>query len=106
MVSFEDFKKLDLRVAKIIEAEKVEGSGKLLKLKIDLGEETRQLIAGIAKFYQPENLIGREIIVIANLEPKMLMGLESQGMLLAANDGEQIILLKPDKEISPGAKIY
>ncbi len=106
MVSFEDFKKLDLRVAKIIEAEKVEGSGKLLKLKIDLGEETRQLIAGIAKFYQPESLIGREIIVIANLEPKMLMGLESQGMLLAANDGEQIILLKPDKEISPGAKIY
>jgi len=106
MISFEDFQKIDLRVAKVIEAEKVEGSEKLLKLKIDLGEETRQIVAGIAKFYKPGDLIGKKIIVVANLEPKVLRGLESQGMLLAAEDGEKISLLIPDKAISPGAKIH
>lgn len=107
MISFEEFKKLDLRVAKVIEAEGVKDSKNLLRLKIDLGEEKRQIIAGISQYYQPENLIGKEIVVIINLEPKTLFGLESHGMLLAAEDGEQKepVLLIPDKEVPPGTKI-
>jgi len=106
MISFEDFQKMDLRVAKIIKAEKIEGSEKLLKLKVDLGKEIRQIVAGIAKFYEPEDLVGKEIIIVANLEPKKLMGLESQGMLLAAEkDGEPVILV-PEKEVPPGTKIH
>lgn len=106
MINFEDFKKIDLRVAKIIEAEKVEDSNKLLKLQIDLGEEKRQLIAGIGEAYQVKDLIGKEIIVAANLEPKNIFGMESHGMLLAADVGGSPALLMPDKEIPPGAKIF
>jgi methionine--tRNA ligase beta chain len=76
-----------------------------LKLVIDLGKEKRQLVAGIGKFYKPEDLIGKEIVVVVNLEPKNLMGIESQGMLLAADvDGEPVILI-PEKEVPPGTKI-
>jgi len=105
MISFEEFQKIDLRVGKIVEAEKVEGADKLLKLKVDLGTEKRQLVAGIAKFYQPKDLIGREIVVVVNLEPKTLIGIESQGMLLAANIEGKPVLLKPDEEFPPGTKI-
>jgi len=105
MIKFEDFQKLDLKIGKIFAAEKVEGADKLLKLKVDLGKEKRQLIAGIAKFYQPEDLIGREIIVVVNLEPRTLMGIESQGMLLAADNESKPVLLKPDEEVPPGTKI-
>ncbi len=105
MVKFEQFKEVELKVAKVLEAERVEGSDKLLKLKIDIGEENpRQLVAGIGKIYSPEDMIGREIIVVANLEPRMLLGLESQGMLLAANDGGPV-LLRPDREVPPGSPI-
>ena len=103
MISFEDFKKLDLRVAKILAAERVENSEKLIKLQIDLGEEKRQIVAGIGKFYSPEELINKKIIVVCNLEPKSLMGLESHGMLLAASKDESLSLLIPDKDIEPGA---
>ncbi len=106
MISFSEFKNIDLRIAKILATEKVEGSEKLLKLKINLGSEEREILAGIAKEYQPEELIGREIIVVANLEPKIMMGLESRGMLLAAKDAEgRPVLLKPDKEIPAGSEI-
>jgi len=105
IITFDDFKKLDLRVAKILSAEKVEGSDKLLKLEIDLGNEIRQIVAGIGKNYSPEKLVGREIIVVANLEPRKLMGFESQGMLLAANDESGPVLLEPDKEVSPGVLV-
>ncbi len=105
MVKFEQFKEIELKVAKILEAERVENSEKLLKLKIDIGEENpRQLVAGIGKVYMLEEMIGREIIVVANLEPRMLMGLESQGMLLAASDGGPV-LLRPDREVPPGSVI-
>jgi len=105
MISFEEFQKIELKVAKIIEAEKIEKSEKLLKLIVDLGDEKRQLVAGIAKYYKPEDLIGKEIVVVANLEPKKLMGIESQGMLLAANvDGKPVILI-PEKEVPPGTKV-
>ena len=81
MITIDDFKKIELRVAKVLEAERVEGSDKLIKMQLSLGEEKRQVIGGIGKTYEPEQLIGREIIIVANLEPRNLMGLESQGML-------------------------
>jgi methionine--tRNA ligase beta chain len=105
MITFDDFKEIDLRVAKVLEAEKVENSEKLLKLKLSLGEEEKQIVAGIGKSYDPETLIGKNIIIVANLEPRKLLGIESQGMLLAASDEEGISLLQPDKEIISGSKI-
>lgn len=115
MINFDDFKKVDLRVAKIIAAERVEGSDKLLKLQVDLGSELgeRQIIAGIGKVYEPESLIGKEIVIVANLEPRTFtlrlssgqVGLESQGMLLAANSEDGPVLLMPEKEVPPGSKI-
>ena len=105
MINFEDFQKIDLRVAKVITAEKVEGSEKLIKLQIDLSNEKRQIVAGIAQFYKSEDLIGKEIVIAANLEPRTLMGVESQGMLLAADDKGRPVLLMPGKEVPPGTKI-
>lgn len=104
MINFEQFQEINLKVARIEEASRVEDSNKLMKLEIDLGDEKRQLVAGIAKAYTEDDLEGREIIVVANLEPKEIFGLESQGMLLAA-DSDQPVLLKPDEEVEPGTKI-
>ena len=106
-ISYEEFRKSDLRVAEILSAERVGGSEKLLKLQVSLGDdETRQIIAGIGKKYSPEDLINKKIIIVANLEPRKLMGLESQGMLLAAStDTEGPILLIPDVNIDPGAEV-
>jgi methionine--tRNA ligase beta chain len=105
MINYDEFKKVELRVAKIIEAEKVEGSEKLLKLRLSLNGEERQIVSGIAKSYDPALLIGRAIIIVANLEPRQLMGLESQGMLLAADSPDGPVLLQPDKEVEPGSII-
>ena len=106
LIKFEDFQKIELRVAKILEASRVEGSDKLSKLKVSLGEAgERQIIAGIGKSYEPDFLIGKEIAIVANLEPRMLMGLESQGMILAAKGGSGPIILFPEKEASPGVGI-
>ncbi len=85
-ITLEDFKKIDLRLAKVIEAEKIEKSEKLLRLKVDLGGEKRQIVAGIAKQYDPSSMVGKTVVVVANLQPAKLMGNESQGMLLAANE--------------------
>lgn len=101
MVSFEEFKKLDLRIGKIIDASRVEGSGKLVKLAVDLGDEERQIIAGIGQYYSPEELANRKIVIVANLDPKTIMGLESQGMLLAADTPEGPVLLMPDEARLP-----
>jgi len=112
MINIDDFKKVELKVAKVISAERVEGSEKLIKLMLDLGSEERanlpagrQVIAGIGKTYSPEDLINKEIIIVANLEPRSLMGLESQGMVLAANSESGPVLLVPDKEVVPGMEI-
>ena len=104
-VTLEEFQQSELCVGKIISAERVEGSEKLLKLQVDIGEP-RQILSGIAKFYTPEQLVGRQVVIIANLEPRMLMGMESRGMLLAAHgpDGEPIIITV-DKEVPSGSKI-
>ena len=106
VITYEDFKKIELKVAKVLEAERMEGSEKLLKLKLDLGEaEPRQVIAGIGKNYDPEKLLGKEIIIVANLEPRQLMGLESNGMLLAADSANGPVILMPEKEVEPGILI-
>lgn len=105
-ITYDDFKKIDLRVAKILLAEKVEGSDKLVKLQIDVGElGQRQLVAGIGKAYEPAILVGKQIIIVSNLEPKKLMGLESNGMLLAASDEMGPVLLCPESEVNPGTGI-
>ncbi len=105
MITFEDFEKIDLRLAKIISAERIEGSEKLLKIQAKLGEEKRQIIAGIGKFYAPEDLINKTIVVVANLEPRVMMGLESQAMLLAVKDGENLSIIAPEKQMSSGLKL-
>lgn len=105
MISFEDFQKIDLRVAEIIEAERVNNSEKLLKLVVDLGQEKRQIVAGIGREYSEKELIGKKIVIVANLEPKKLMGIESQGMLLAADFGGKPIILVPEKDVPSGTKI-
>jgi methionine--tRNA ligase beta chain len=106
MISFEEFKKIELRVGKVLKAERIGGSEKLLKLIVDLGNEKRQIVAGIAKYYKPEDLIEKEIVVMTNLQAKKIMGIESQGMLLAADvDGEPVILI-PEKEVPPGTIVH
>lgn len=105
MIVFDQFKEINLQVAKILTAERVEGSDKLLRLQVSLGEEDRQIVAGIGKRYNPEELVGREIVIVANLEPRKLMGLESQGMLLAADSADGPVLLQPDTEVLPGSVI-
>lgn len=105
-VSYDDFKKLDLKVGKIKEAEIVQGSNNLIKLKVDIGTEERQIIAGIAQCYKPEELIGKQIIIIVNLQPRMIRGLESNGMLLAAGESaKEVVLLTTDKEVNPGIAV-
>ncbi|MFZ3054761.1 MAG: methionine--tRNA ligase subunit beta [Minisyncoccales bacterium] len=105
LIKIEELDKIDLRVGKIVEAERIEGSDKLLKLQIDLGEEKRQILAGIGKAYIPEELINKSVVVIINLESRMMMGLESQGMVLAVKDSNNLSILSPDKEIISGSKL-
>ena len=103
-IEFDDFAKVDLRVAVIKEAEKVEKSKKLLRLIVDAGEgEPRQILAGISEHYAPEDLIGRRVVIVANLKPRKLMGLESQGMVLAASDDNGLSILGVDKDVEPGS---
>ena len=105
LISYEDFAKLDLRVARIIAAEKVPKSRKLIKLRISLGDEERTIVGGIALHYTPDELVGRKIIVIKNLQPRKLMGITSQGMLLAATNENEFALLMPDKDVKEGTKV-
>ncbi len=104
-VSYEDFKKLDLRVAKILSVEKIPGKTKIVKGVIDLGSEKRDVIIGGAEFYQPEELVGRTVIVVANLEPKKLAGVESNAMLLAADVNNKPYWLTVTDEVEPGTRI-
>lgn len=105
IINFEDFVKVDLRIGKIIEAEKVEGSSKIIKTMVDLGEEKRQILAGIGEFYAPEELINKIVAVVANLSSKKIMGMDSEGMILAVKDGDNLSLLGIEKEIKIGSKI-
>jgi methionine--tRNA ligase beta chain len=107
LISFDEFLKVDLRVVKVLEAEEVLDSNKLLKLKVSLGKDgERQIIAGIKKSYTPEELVGKQIVIVANLEPRKLAGLESQGMILAAHDEEdKAVLVSPIKEVENGNRL-
>ena len=105
MINYDDFAKIELKIAKILTVEPVDGSEKLLKLQIDIGGEQRQIISGIAKSYTSEQLIGKSVVVIANLEPRMIMGLESNGMLLAASGDNGPVILLPETEVPPGTGI-
>lgn len=104
-INFNDFTKMEIKVGKILEAVLVSGSNKLIKMKVDIGEEERNLVAGIAQYYSLENLIGKTVIVLVNLEPKTIFGIESQGMLLASIDGENVSLLQPDKDMKIGSVV-
>ena len=106
MITFEDFKKMDLRIAEIKDVEAIPDSDNLWKLTIDIGGERRQLVAGLRKHYTREQLIGRQITIIANLEPKKFRGVESQGMLLAAEEGNMVSLLIPDKKVKVGSRVH
>ena len=104
-MTIDEFRNVELRVAKIVAAERVEGSEKLLKLQVDMGEP-RQIVSGIGKAYAPEALVGKEVVIVANLEPRELMGLTSQGMLLAAHgEAGAPVLLFPDSKVAPGSAI-
>jgi len=107
IATFSDWEKIDLRVAEILEVEEIKGADKLFKLKIDLGTETRTIVAGIKPYYTKQELEGKRIIVFTNLEPKTLKGIESQGMLLAASndDHSQVKLLQPDGAMPLGSVV-
>jgi methionyl-tRNA synthetase len=105
MISIDEFRKVELKVATIKSAEPHPNADKLMVLQVDLGSEQRQICAGIRNQYAPEELIGKQIVIVANLETAKLRGLESQGMLLAASDEARVILLMPEKSVPPGSKV-
>jgi methionyl-tRNA synthetase len=105
MIHIDEFRKLDLRVGVVKSAEAHPNADKLLVLKVDIGSEERQIVAGIRAHYQPEELIGRQVVVVANLETATLRGLESQGMVLAASDEGRVVILTPEKAVHAGAKV-
>jgi methionyl-tRNA synthetase len=105
LIGIENFMKVDLRVGKIVSAERVEKSEKLIKLGVDIGTETRQVVAGIGKSYTPEELLGTSVVIVANLKPAKLMGIESHGMLLAASSGDLLAVATFDRETMPGSRV-
>ena len=108
-VNFEDFTKIDFRVGKVIKAENIEGAETLMRLKVDFGPlGERTILSGIKKWYQPKDLKGKNYIFVYNLEPKKMMGEDSQGMIMAAEDesGENCVLLVPDDDIAPGTRVH
>lgn len=105
LIDFESFKDIDLRVAEIIEATRIEDSNKLVKLQVSLGDSERQLVAGIAKHYKADDLVGKQIVIVANLEPAEIFGVKSNGMILAASNDEELTLITPEKLIDNGSKV-
>lgn len=106
LIDYEIFANLDLRIGTVLEAEKVSGSDKLLKLTVSLGEEDkRQIVAGIGINYSPEDIVGKQLAIVANLKPKTIMGLESQGMIMAASGQEGPIIIKPEISVLDGTNI-
>ena len=103
MITYDDFKKIDLRVAEIIKVEPHPNADRLWLLKIRIGEEERDIVAGIKQFYTAEELIGKKIVVVANLEPATIRGVQSNGMLLAASTNDGLALLTPERSIVSGA---
>ena len=104
-ITIDDFSKIDLRVVKVLACEPIKGAKKLLKLKVDLNGEERQVVSGIAKHYSPEDLIGKKVILVYNLKPVKLRGIESHGMILAADKGKKLTLASTLEDIASGAKV-
>jgi methionine--tRNA ligase beta chain len=105
MATLAEFQKLELRVATVKSAELHPNADRLLVLRVDVGGEDRQIVAGIRASYEPAALVGKQIVVVANLDPATLRGVESQGMLLAARDGDRVVVLTPDAAVAPGSKV-
>jgi methionine--tRNA ligase beta chain len=105
-ISFEEFQKLDLRVGKITEANQIPNSRNLIRLMVDFGTEKRQAVAGLLQWYKPQELVGKKCVFILNLQKRKVMGVESQCMILAAEDNEgNVVVLQPDKDIAEGSRI-
>jgi tRNA-binding protein len=104
-IKYEDFARLDLRIATVLECREHPNAEKLLLLKVQVGDVQKQLVAGIRAHYKPEQLIGTQIVIVNNLEPAMLRGEESEGMLLAATDSQGVVLLRPQRECETGSKV-
>ncbi|MEM3761037.1 MAG: methionine--tRNA ligase subunit beta [Candidatus Bathyarchaeia archaeon] len=106
-ISFEEFQKLDLRVGKILEANQIPGSRNLIRMIVDFGTEKRQAVAGLLQWYKPENLVGKKCAFILNLQRRKFMGVESQCMILAAEDEKgNVVVLQPEKDIAEGSRIH
>ena len=108
MISFKEFQKLDLRVGEVLAAEAVPGADKLLKLTVDFGEEQRTMVAGVALSYRPEDLVGKKVVVVANLEPATIRGVRSDGMILAGSvkgDDNSITLVAPERTLPNGVSV-
>ena len=105
MITFEDFTKIDLRIGTVLSAARVEGTDRLIKLDVDMGTEKRQIVAGMGEFLEPDAFVGKQVPVITNLEPRKLRGVESQGMLLAADVDGRPVLLHPIENVPPGSVV-
>ena len=106
-IPFDEFLKLDMRIGKIVEATQIAGSRNLIKMLVDFGEEKRQAVAGLLQWYKPEDIVGKKCAFILNLQKRKMMGVESQCMILAADDGKgSVVVLQAEKDISEGSKIH
>jgi methionine--tRNA ligase beta chain len=105
MITYDDFMKLDIRIGTVRAADKVPGADKLIRLEVDLGGELRQVVAGMAHTYAPEEFIGKQVPIVVNLEPRKLRGIESQGMILAVDVNGRPVMLLPDREVPPGSVV-
>jgi methionine--tRNA ligase beta chain len=106
-ISFEEFQKLDLRIGKITEANQIPGSRNLIRLIVDFGTEKRQAVAGLAQWYKPQDLVNKKCVFVLNLQKRKVMGVESQCMILAAEDDKgNVVVLQPEKEIAEGSRIH
>lgn len=106
-IPFDEFQKLDLRIGKIIEATQIPGSRNLIKMQVDFGTEKKQAVAGLLQWYKPEDLVGKKCMFILNLQHRTMMGVESQCMIFAAEDGKgNVVVLQPEKDIAEGSKIH
>ena len=104
-VTFDEFKRIDLVIGRIVSVENHPNADKLYVMQVDLGSETRQVIAGLRPYYETDQLVGKSVVVVTNLQPAKLRGVDSNGMLLAAQDGDSVIILKPETDVSPGSHV-
>jgi len=105
-IPFQEFQKLDIRIGKVLNAKQIPGSRNLTVMTVDFGEERRQAVAGLLQWYKPEELVGRKYAFVMNLQRRKFMGVESQCMILAAEDGGKVVCLQPEKDIAEGSKVH